>query len=162
MCKTVLWNPWNNLLEQSSDKYGVIILNVPLDFKKFPDVLERLWSRGKHFCLLLMLAFILTVTLTATVRVTVDGGTNRWVSWLREHGYDLKNMKPPHLVTGDMDSISKDVLQYYMTTNQTTQVLHTPDQYETDYTKALMEINKFLSERSMMVCLIVFMFECTY
>lgn len=84
--------------------------------------------------------------------MTVDGGTDRWLSWLKQNKYDLNNMKPPHLVTGDMDSISKHVLQYYMTTNQTTQVLHTPDQYETDYTKAIREVQQFLTERNMVVC----------
>lgn len=89
----------------------------------------------------------------------MDGGTDRWLSWLTEHGYDLKNMQPPHLVTGDMDSISKHVLQYYMTTNQTTQVLHTPDQIETDYTKAIRELQQFLSERNMVVGSFFYLFE---
>lgn len=89
---------------------------------------------------------------TAAVRVTVDGGTDRWLSWMSEHGFDLENMKPPDLVTGDMDSISKQVLQYYIATNKTTQVLHTPDQDENDYTKAIKELQHYLNERSIVVC----------
>lgn len=81
----------------------------------------------------------------------MDGGADRWLTWLSEHGYDLENIKPPHLVTGDMDSISKHVLQYYVATNKITQVLHTPDQDETDYTKSLKELQHFMCERGIEV-----------
>lgn len=49
MCKTVVWNPWHGLLEPQNggNKYAVIVLNVPLDFKRIPGVLERLWSTGE-------------------------------------------------------------------------------------------------------------------
>lgn len=134
----------------------------PWILRKLPAFLNVCGVKVKGCRLLLLLLFVikLSVVSTATVRVTVDGGTNRWLTWLTERGYDLKNIKPPHLVTGDMDSISKHLLQYYMNSNQTTQVLHTPDQYETDYTKAVRETQQFLSDRNLVVCSIVFPYTC--
>lgn len=91
----------------------------------------------------------------------MDGGTDRWFTWLAENGYDLKNIKPPHLVTGDLDSISKQTLEFY-TNSKHTQVLHTPDQLETDYTKAIRELQKYLSAKNMVVCFVIIVFGFCY
>lgn len=77
--------------------------------------------------------------------MTVDGGTNRWLTWLNQNGFDINSVAAPHLVTGDMDSISKEILHYYMKTNKVTNVIFTPDQNETDFTKALREIKQHAS-----------------
>lgn len=46
MCKSVAWNPWSGLLE-NSNKYAIVILNSPLNFNKTPSLLENLWSSGE-------------------------------------------------------------------------------------------------------------------
>lgn len=48
MYKTITWDPCNYLLENTNSKYGVIILNTPLDFGKIPNLIESLWSKGKR------------------------------------------------------------------------------------------------------------------
>lgn len=76
----------------------------------------------------------------AKIRITVDGGTSRWVSWLKSHNFDLEDVSPPDLITGDMDSLSQEVLDYF-TKKQVSKIVKTPDQNHTDFTKALMELN---------------------
>lgn len=75
----------------------------------------------------------------ASVRITVDGGTDEWLTWIARH--NIKDNKDPDLITGDMDSIKVETLNYF--TNSETKVISTLDQDETDYTKALKELKKF-------------------
>lgn len=89
------------------------------------------------------LAFIF---LTAKVRITVDGGTKRWMQWLTTNKCEFDNVPYPDLITGDMDSLPKDILKLF--SSCTTEVIQTPDQNETDFVKALRELNKYCTRKS--------------
>ena len=49
-----------------------------------------------------------------------------------------------------MDSLSKDVLDYFIN-NNICKVVRTPDQNETDFTKALMEVGKVCASQDLEV-----------
>lgn len=72
------------------------------------------------------------------MRITVDGGTKKWLQWLTNNECEFKEVLYPDLITGDMDSLSKDVLNYFKKGN--TKIIVTPNQDETDYTKSLREL----------------------
>lgn len=74
--------------------------------------------------------------------MTVDGGTNRWLSWLNKN--NISCCKNPDLITGDMDSITEETYEYF--SSRSVQIINTPDQNETDYTKALMQLKKHIIE----------------
>lgn len=78
-------------------------------------------------------------TIVATVRVTVDGGTEKWLSWLAFHNIDKGAVVSPELITGDMDSVSQVVLEMFADSK----IVKTPDQDETDFTKSLKELKKW-------------------
>ena len=76
----------------------------------------------------------------AKYRVTVDGGTNRWYQTVLKYRGQIA--KPnPDLITGDLDSIHPQVLEHYQHQNDC-QIVKTPDQNFTDFTKAIQELNK--------------------
>jgi len=78
------------------------------------------------------------------VRVTVDGGANRWFHFLK--GTDCI---APELITGDMDSVQQSVLTYF--TSKGAEVIPTPDQNETDFTKALRHIQRYITSKNLQV-----------
>lgn len=80
----------------------------------------------------------------AAIRITVDGGTNRWLSWLRQHKLENK-LKHPNLITGDMDSCFKDSLTFF----NKCRVIQTLDQDETDFTKSLRVLEPFINEMNL-------------
>lgn len=86
---------------------------------------------------------ITCIILLAEIRVLVDGGCNRWIKWLASNNIDCHcDVSPPTLLTGDMDSIDKELLSRFRS-NGTTEVIYTPNQNETDFTKAVREIKKY-------------------
>ncbi|KZC13134.1 Thiamin pyrophosphokinase 1 [Dufourea novaeangliae] len=109
-------------------KYAVIILNRPLHWKH--DILFRIWEN-------------------AQINVTVDGGTHRWVDYLKEQGIDLLNGKHsqyvPNLITGDMDSCSPAVLEKLRSMGSV--IIETPDQDHSDYTKALRQLRQYAKKK---------------
>ena len=74
----------------------------------------------------------------ASFRICVDGGTNQL------YELSLNNLasglSPPHLITGDFDSIQEPVKEYYV--KKGSKVIQTLDQNYTDFTKALMEFKQ--------------------
>lgn len=46
------------------------------------------------------------------MRVTVDGGTNRWVDFVKGHIGPDEQLKAPDLVTGDFDSCTDESMSY--------------------------------------------------
>lgn len=72
----------------------------------------------------------------------MDGGTQRWLKYLEEHGIDVLNDKHkgyvPDLITGDMDSCPPSVIEKLG--NIGSIIVETPDQNHTDYTKALLQV----------------------
>lgn len=85
----------------------------------------------------------------------MDGGAEKWLNWLQAHECDEYVSIAPDLITGDLDSISSDVLEYFEQRNS--QVICTPDQNETDYTKTLREVQKYCSEKEMNVSVILYL-----
>lgn len=71
----------------------------------------------------------------ATIRVLVDGGANRWFQYIDENGLSGV-LKEPCFVCGDMDSISEASIKRL--TEMNIELKRTPDQDETDLTKAVM------------------------
>ncbi|KAH9391377.1 cAMP-dependent protein kinase subunit [Tyrophagus putrescentiae] len=87
----------------------------------------------------------------AAVRHAVDGGTNYLFDLQQQQQQLLVKSKEssvelladPHLLTGDMDSVRAEVLTNYKQ-NPITEVVETPDQDETDFTKAIQVLAKRL------------------
>lgn len=77
---------------------------------------------------------------SAVLKVTVDGGTNRWLTWLKLNNCDHQKNVAPDLITGDMDSVAEDIVNHFRLKNRRLQIIRTEDQNETDFTKALKEI----------------------
>ncbi|XP_059056746.1 thiamin pyrophosphokinase 1 isoform X2 [Achroia grisella] len=122
------WNIKQFIMFQSNrtveDKYAVLILNRPIT--QNPEFIKSFWNN-------------------ASVRITVDGGTVRWDTFLNQLPEDVQNtIKLPDFVTGDFDSITEDILNKYRKKGAKT--IRTPDQNHTDFTKGLIELNKYCQE----------------
>ncbi|KAJ2952098.1 hypothetical protein O0L34_g4368 [Tuta absoluta] len=107
--------------KKPNHKYAILVLNRPLtQNEKF---LVDFWNN-------------------ATVRLTVDGGTRQWDLYVDKLSTDKqKDIKQPDFITGDFDSITQDILQKYQAKG--CEIIHTPDQDYTDFTKALIELKTF-------------------
>ena len=88
----------------------------------------------------------------AAVRHAVDGGTNYLFDLQQQQQQQLlvkskessvELLADPHLLTGDMDSVRAEVLNNYKQ-NPITEVVETPDQDDTDFTKAIQVLAKRL------------------
>ncbi|GJQ74275.1 hypothetical protein Trydic_g19174 [Trypoxylus dichotomus] len=124
MTITKTWNPCAFLNSVGVGfNYAVLILNRPVSVPFTKSNLVDLWQN-------------------ASVRITVDGGTDRWLWWLQENNISKDTVKPPDLITGDMDSIEPGTLEAF-TSLEDSLVVVTEDQNETDYTKALKELKKY-------------------
>ncbi|XP_050539397.1 thiamin pyrophosphokinase 1 [Daktulosphaira vitifoliae] len=114
---------WQTNLESIClDNAAVVVLNTKITNP--PSIVQHLWNKCK-------------------LRVTVDGGTNRW------HQFAIDNhleYKIPDLITGDFDSIIPNVLDKFVKLGSKT--IHTPNQNETDFTKALKEIKKYTTDNN--------------
>lgn len=72
--------------------------------------------------------------------MTVDGGTERWLTWLKLNNSDHHKNVAPDLITGDMDSVAEEIIRHFGLKNKRLQIIKTENQDETDFTKALLEI----------------------
>ncbi|XP_076682552.1 thiamine pyrophosphokinase 1 isoform X1 [Andrena cerasifolii] len=121
--KTV-WDPLKIFHCPAQYEYAVVILNRPLKWKH--DILFRLWEN-------------------AQINVTVDGGTHKWLHYLKDRGIDLLSGKydkyVPNLITGDMDSCSSIILDKLKSMGS--MIIETPDQDHSDYTKALIQLGQY-------------------
>lgn len=125
-----VWNPWG-YYSQGFPRcpYAVMILNRPIS--GFPNI-----------------NMILNIWNDAEVRHTVDGGTDQWLTLLQEH--KINNAKEIELVTGDMDSIKPETLQKFEQ-SQTTKVIRTINQDETDFEKALKAMSSYVQEKNIKI-----------
>lgn len=91
--------------------------------------------------------------MTAQVTITVDGGTDRWMTYLDNLADDVFTGKStvyaPTIITGDMDSIVPDTRDKLKAIG--VRVIETPDQDHTDYTKGLMELTKHCKSKNLKV-----------
>lgn len=85
------------------------------------------------------LSLIGYILFSAWLRVTVDGGTNKWYNFVKQN--DFHHLKVPDLITGDLDSAEPIIIEKFVAMGST--IVHTPNQDEADFTKALMEVQKY-------------------
>lgn len=95
----------------------------------------------------------------AQVRITVDGGTEKWLQWLQKYKNDKDDVLMPEMITGDMDSLPKEVLKYFTSRNEAIKVVVTPDQDETDFFKALRVLSLHCLENVIEVCHMKFLYN---
>lgn len=131
--------------------YAILVLNRQITDAISKCKLLNLWQNGKLKKLAESIyLFANCYNVIAAVRVTVDGGTDHWLLWLEENNISKDLIKQPDLVTGDMDSIEPETLEYCKKIKTCT-VIVTEDQMETDYTKALKELQKYIKYHNMQV-----------
>lgn len=103
------WYPKLRLEQESSEAYGIIILNQLINKNALSTILEK-----------------------ASLLVCADAGAER----LRSYGLNEDCVQRlPDAIIGDLDSVSKDTLGYYQ--KRGVAVVEDPDQYSTDFTKCL-------------------------
>lgn len=84
----------------------------------------------------------------------VDGGGDRWLSFVDSlKNNSSHNFKVAELLTGDLDSISVGAKQRLC--DMGTQIIPTPDQDETDFTKALKQVRESVEEVNAIVVRVV-------
>ncbi|KAI4458982.1 thiamine pyrophosphokinase [Holotrichia oblita] len=126
------WDPCAILQAKGVDyNYAILVLNRRITDSISKDKLLSLWQN-------------------ATVRITVDGGTDHWLLWLEQNNVPKDIIKQPDLITGDMDSIEPETLKHFNNVKTCTVKL-TEDQTETDYTKALKELKKYVKYHNMQI-----------
>lgn len=136
------WTPENFLncdRIKNSPSYAIIVLNRPISAEK--DLIECLWNHGENHSVIGEEPGSDLRPFLAAFRITVDGGTNRWLRWLRRHNLDAK-LEQPNLITGDMDSCSEESIAFF----HRSRVIPTVDQDETDFTKSLRVLAPYIAE----------------
>lgn len=74
------------------------------------------------------------------MRVLVDGGANRWIKFVNNFGKGV-TILPPDFLTGDLDSVTPETQSIMVKLG--CEVIGTPDQDETDFTKSLFAMNDY-------------------
>ncbi|XP_014292586.1 thiamin pyrophosphokinase 1 isoform X1 [Halyomorpha halys] len=108
------WKIFNQLNKLSFNfgNYGILVLNRPISI--CPDIVSSLWHLAKW-------------------RITVDGGTNRLFHYTEKHSL---NLPLPNCVTGDLDSIKPEILNFCEKQNEIL-IVCTSKQDCNDFNKAL-------------------------
>ncbi|XP_067640871.1 thiamine pyrophosphokinase 1 isoform X2 [Eurosta solidaginis] len=132
-----VWRPKKllNPHHTSGSGYACIVLNRAVQVD--PQLVKQIWRNAQIHCL-------------------VDGGANHWHEFLQK--YCTKNeLSRPQYITGDFDSITKETREYFNTPD--IEYKHTPDQSETDFTKALYFLKPQLERQD--ICDVIVLLENT-
>ncbi|GAB0094794.1 Thiamine pyrophosphokinase [Sergentomyia squamirostris] len=123
---TTNWSPEKYLTVSGlkEEDYALVVLNRPINCEE--NFVIELWN-------------------SAQIRLTVDGGTDRWLNFSSKSSSSRKIL-PPDMVTGDFDSIHPETLTTMKSLN--CDIIRTPDQNETDFTKAIRELKPRLNARN--------------
>uniref|UniRef100_A0A1I8NHF1 Thiamine pyrophosphokinase n=1 Tax=Musca domestica TaxID=7370 RepID=A0A1I8NHF1_MUSDO len=123
------WDPTAILSEPylaAGQGHGCLVLNR--NIKSPSHVVKALWQN-------------------ASVRCCVDGGTNKWLNFIRNELQNDCSIKLPDLITGDFDSISQETEEYF--SSRGVKRIHTPDQNNTDFTKAVDVLKPIIREKKL-------------
>ncbi|KAH3692733.1 thiamin pyrophosphokinase 1-like [Dreissena polymorpha] len=122
------WKLLNILCSENETAYALIVLNQPL-VDCASGIFNTLWDK-------------------ASFKAATDGATNH----LFDMGSPVGRLRPD-IITGDFDSVRKDVLEWYK--QQGVEIVCTPDQDNTDFTKCLkIVLEKF--QKKKLDCIIAF------
>ncbi|KAL0271170.1 UNVERIFIED_CONTAM: hypothetical protein PYX00_008353 [Menopon gallinae] len=127
MNEEMQWNV-SNILGRDTCKtpYCIIVLNQPILSE--PGLIRSLWKN-------------------ANLRLTVDGGTNRWLKFIETNS--AQDLPLPDCITGDFDSITQRTRDYFR--GKLVEFVETPDQDATDFTKALKHAQLLMEKKKLQV-----------
>lgn len=111
---TTTWHPSEIFLRKPQRPYAVIILNQPVNKNALKAIFE-----------------------SALMIVCADAGADRLLALETDSSVPIRL---PDVIIGDLDSISKEAEQHYR--HKGVSIEKDPDQYSTDFTKALKWIRK--------------------
>lgn len=135
-----------------SKPFAVVVLNRPVSLE--PSLAIGLWNAGTQEYDIGNTTRILIIffpTTSASKRVLVDGGAQRWLSYCdRLAANERSGLRRADMLTGDFDSISDGTIAKLEAVG--TVIIPTPDQNATDFTKALLELRPHMIENDVSIC----------
>ncbi|XP_011182466.1 thiamin pyrophosphokinase 1 [Zeugodacus cucurbitae] len=115
LANTRIWSPSELVsgCNTTDSNYACLVLNRSVHVPA--EIVNNIWQNAKIRCL-------------------VDGGANFWREFIQKSNGG-ETLKLPEYITGDFDSITQETRKYF--NDPDIKYEHTPDQDETDFTKAL-------------------------